>query len=173
MTFLLMVLVLLMVAGVTSRAGIEIHSRAAYSLPRSKVKSLSWPAKEIVKAYYDLPKDSQRYGNLYYMLSALDTKYGKDAVNRHFMKSGYDHTVRTFNVCRPSTYRSDEGEFTCGYREYHNMKQSIDEISAAHKDRMHAIQMAGVAGGLDAVKEFTKSLREERDLINETTKELT
>lgn len=172
MSFLLIVLLCLATFVMVGKGGTEIVSRKSYSLPRSKVKRLSWPSQQIIKAYYKLPKESQRYGNLYYMLSALDTKYGKGSVNSHFTKSGYDSSTKTFSVCRPSRYRYDENRFDCNYAEYHNIKYSIDEISAAHNNRLHAIEMAGIAGGLDAVEEFTAALREERDLIKETTREL-
>lgn len=142
-----------------------IHSRKVYGLEAKKKKELSEPSKQILKQYRRLPVENRPYANLPHILEAMDIKYGKDSVNEHFRKFNGTGYVFKWDC---SCWRGS----ACLYKDYRDIYSGITEIQQALVNQEHAASVAAVEGGLSAVKSFTEELRKERDLINDTTKQL-
>jgi hypothetical protein len=139
----------------------------------SKVrKQLSWPSKEILKLYNQLPVDSRPDQDIVYMLRALDTKHEVSKVNTHFYEYGYDVGKQTWNCkCKQFSYRSNYDE-DCFMNEYHEIREGIVGIIAAREAQKHALEVAGVENGLNDADSLIKRLREEKQFIIEVTSEL-
>lgn len=147
-------------------AALGISRRITYGLPSKTVRHLSWPAREIVSAYNKLPESNKPYANILYVVEALDVKYGgKEAVDKRFTVSGYDSSYRSWRACH-SCHRG------CIHAAYKEIYDGINAIRTSLKEREHELEIAGVTDGLHAAKELTEALRQERDLIKETTKEI-
>lgn len=142
----------------------EVAYRRKYSLSRSKVLPLSWPSRQILALHNTIPSENLPYGNIYNMLLALDAKHAGWAITEHFSRRSYDGRVYNMNRC-PST--------RCEFVEYHFLYNELTSIQEALAEQAHKLKIAGLAGTLTEVEEFTQRLREERDLINSVTKQLT
>lgn len=145
------------------RGGLEISSRRKYALPRKTFTNFSQPAQRLLKEYHALPIENRPYANLKSILAAMDVKHGVETVNEHYRTDRYNDERSFTWVCR--CYR------VCDY-EYRQIHTALSEIEQALVDREHAMAVAAVEGGLDAIEQFTKDLRAERDLIHDVTKEL-
>ena len=155
------------------RVGHLTNFKRTHGLEKSKYTELSWPAQEIIKAYRSLPESNRPYTDIYSVVSALDLRSGGAAVatskysqkrrtyDGYVMESGWE-----FHSC--SRYRQ-KCDF-CDYEEIYNGIQAVKESLA---EQQHKIALAGVASGLDAAKELASRLREESELLDTVTKELT
>lgn len=161
---LVMLSVVLAVIG-AYRTGYEIYSRKTYALPVSKARNYTLPSREILKEYNALPDTNKPYSNITYLLTALDVKYDKDKVNRHFVSSSEDPGGWRCSCARA-------GKRSCIFQEYFELKAHITAVKKAVKNQEHVVAMLGVQDGIDAIGQFKEDLARELNLINETTQEL-
>lgn len=148
----------------------------AVSAPKVK---LSWASKQIIDAYNRLPKDSQRVEGLESTLAALDEKFGIANVDAHFISYEFPHIrdgriTKTFNPSEHRLYtsRSTCVSINCKYREYVEIREDIRSVSDALIEQEKAIKMSSLKADLDNVRSIREAFRQELNIINETTKEL-
>lgn len=149
----------------------ELHSRKKYAIPYHKVRALSWPAKQLLTEFNALPKANRPYTNMHRVVTALDVKHGVSEANSHFgeRRHYYDGAsgVRHHWNAHRCYYRG------CKFIEYQELHDGMVEIREALEAQAHALKMASVSGMLDEVKELTQRMREESNLIETVTKEIT
>lgn len=134
----------------------------------------STAAKKIVSLYNQVPEASRPYGDIKEMLSALDLKYGIDDVNKHYRNTNrtYDGLKTEFAWYPRDCYHKHDGYTACKYPEYIEIAKALESIISAHKKQQRALEIAGVQGNLDMVKQFTEQARQETKIIDSVTKEL-
>lgn len=167
MALLIIFLVSLGICAFAFGGGVVINERRyrkTYGLPYKMVNPLSFPSKRILKEFNSLPKDNQPYGNIYSIVKALDTKHGKDALTDHFYDSYFDYEGKDPWHCR--CYR------VCTYPDVDALYDSILAIKKSLEAQEHAIKVAAVQGGLDDALELVERLKQENDLVKDTTKQL-
>jgi hypothetical protein len=156
----------------TMLAAIQVRVRSQYGIGLMTHQSLSWPARQILSEYRALPEDNRPYANILEVVTALDTKYGKDNANSHFRVSGYESSHPSWHcTCNNRRYTSS-AHTPCKFKDYKDIHLVFVEIQTAITEREHKLALQRVEGGLDAAKELTARLRAERDLIKDVTKEL-
>jgi len=148
----------------------ELGYRRKYELPSKKVEVLSTASRGLMVQYLRLPEANRPVPNLYHMLVALDTKFPK--VDEHFMSRDYVYR----NGGRHYKFDWDCGcwrDSECDYMDYKNIRNSIAGVRNELAKQEHALALHRVSGGLEDVKELTTRLKEEQELIQTVTKELT
>lgn len=162
-----MIFVWLGLAALTLRVmfvvGRNLRFKAVHGFKRKSLSTASW---EIIREYKALPEDNRPFANIYLLLHALDVKHDIDQVKYHFRRH-YDHSSFTWECDCKRWHRK------CSYREYIDLHVAIEEVRLALEKQQHALQMAAVAYHFDAIKELTDRLRDEKNLINTVTRELT
>lgn len=133
---------------------------------------LSEPAKDIIKAYAQLPVESQRepISELRRSLFNMDTSMnGYAVVNSHYRITVWEDNVYTFGqgrcACRPYSGMRNE----CEFKEYEDLFHQIKGIQIALEEQREAISRQ--RGNKEDVRNLTARLREERLLITDITKE--
>lgn len=170
MIFLIILVSIMVLAGAGfggRRLKRELDTKKVYGIGYKERVPLSYPAEWVLKAYNELPKANRPFGNIHNIVKALDVKYGVDSVNSHF--SGYRGNTHSWDMCECSYY----GNRGCNYGEYKDMYDEIVNIKLALAEHEHALAVAGVENGLQMTEQFMEALRQERQIITETTKELT
>lgn len=165
--YAIMCVVILCLAGV--RVKRELNSRKTYNLSLAESKNMSWPAKEILQGYHQLPVASRPIPNISSVVSALDVKHGGAAsVNEHFTvrNRNYDGTYNTSYSWNHSCYSR------CDMSKYREIFSEISSVSEAVKQQEYAQQVASVSGGLEASQDLIARLREEREIVKSVTKAL-
>lgn len=157
---------------IAMNATAPLLSKHKYGVARRKYIALSWPAQQIVEDYAKVPAANRPYANIEYLLSALDIKHGRRAVNNHFAERCYGRggsgTYLKFSwKCGCYQHRP------CTFPEYKDLYKGIILIQESLAKQAHAMKISGVADGLTAVEDLTERLRQENELINTVTKELT
>ena len=147
----------------------------------------SEPARRIVDKSKSLPIELQG-DDVAGMVKALDIKYGIQAVNDHFRISDYkpawDIPYEEKGREYPNLFTKyvfswhgnrscDHFKTYCKFPEYRKMAVAIEQVEAAKKAQDRALEIGGVQHNLDAIEAWTNRLREERNIINEITEELT
>lgn len=135
----------------------------------------STPTKKIMALYNKVPESSRPYGDIKEMLKALDLKHGIDDVNKHYrnVNRTYDGLKSEFAwYPRDCYHKSERWSGSCKYPEYLEIANALQNIISAHEKQQRALEIAGVQGSLDMVKQFTEQAREESKIINSVTKEL-
>lgn len=145
----------------------EIGAQRKYGISAKKAQALSWPAQEIVKEYKALPKANRPYTNIHRVVSALDVKFGVESATSHFYDRYPDRGVCHYNWDSHRCYRG------CQMAEYVALHEGMVEIREALADQEKALQIAAVSGSLSEAKELAERMRQERDLIETVTQELT
>lgn len=159
--------------------------RAAKKTLPSKKDVFSEPGRRIVEKSKSLPIELQG-DDVAGMVKALDIKYGIEAVNNHFRISdyapagaiAYDVHGKEFPGLFKTYVFSWQGTNTCKhlkmckFPEYRKMAVAIEQVEIAKKEQDRALEVAGVQHDLDAIESWTNRLREEREIMNEITKEL-
>lgn len=162
------------------------EGRSKKVLPKKK-DNLSEPAGRIVKKAAELPTDLQ-FEDVKSMVTALDIKYGVQAVNDHFRVSSYEPSRKSGVSYEESGHRYptlfDEYVFSwhgdrncdhikgCKFPEYRSMAMTIEQVQLAREEQERALEISGVQHNLDAIESWTERLREERNIIRTITKEL-
>lgn len=151
-----------------NKALADKSSVKTYGLPVAKVNEYSWASKKVLAMYESLPEANRPRANVPHILTALDTKYGINEVNRHHTdRYGHAHSM---DSCSDDPWQEKR---KCKMPEYKELWNSMKEVKNQLAAQEKAIQLAGVASGLDEIKELTEALRQEREIIKDTTKELT
>lgn len=133
---------------------------------QTSLSGMSWPARQIVKQYENLPAANRPWGNIEYIVKALDIKHEVSKVNYHFEKyNGWDKSEYSWRGCYNTR--------SCEFQEYHSLHDELDKTLDALQKQEHALKVAGVTDGLAAAHQLMESLRQEQKIISETTKELT
>lgn len=161
-------------------------SSSKKSLSKKK-DNLSEPAKRVVKKAATLPVDLQ-FQDVRSMVTALDIKYGRQAVDDHFRVSSYEPSRKSGVSYEESGDRYpglfDEYVFSwhgdrnckhlngCKFPEYRRMMIAIEQVEIAREEQERALEISGIQHNLDAIESWTNRLREERSIITEITKEL-
>lgn len=158
-----LILIIAMIPIIVGFLGRKIAYQKTYGIGPSQVKSLSWPSKQILNYYNQLPKENRPLPDIVPMLRALDIK--NDGVNNHFTHHDYDSSRKSWDCCYDRQF--------CMGKEYHKLRENIHSIQASIKDQQLALKMKGVEGDLENVQMLTERLREEREIIDSVTKELT
>lgn len=140
---------------------------------KHELETYSWPANQLLKLFREVPTANRPYGeeNFATVLKALDVRHGgKDTVNQHFM----EYSSNSWQCCWAMRYKDYEGyeESVCSMSEYHDLKDELEGIQIALAEQAHALELAGVQNGLNMLEDLTSRLREERQIIEDTTKEL-
>jgi hypothetical protein len=162
-------LAMLLFAGV-GKGYSELQSKKTYALSKKEVKKFSWASKQLIQEYNALPDGNRPLGDITYPLSALDTKYGgAEKVTKHFAKTrnGYEHSYTDYR------WHNCNCRYDCKMKDYKEMHDGIAGIKSALATQEHAMLMAGVESGLSEAASIAERLRQERELIEDTTKELT
>lgn len=145
------------------------HRKAVEAgVPINELSTFSDPSKAILKAYNALPEANRPYGDIRSVLHAYDVKYGIKEANEHFGTYDYDLGSRFSWECLDKRYG-----YSCDYAEYQKLNKAIKEIQKALDDQQKAIEIAGVQDGLEEAQRLMAELRREKEIITETTKELT
>lgn len=174
MIFLYIVMLLVMTGAlaVGTHFGLAaIKSRNTYGLSLTEAKQLSWPARQVIVQYLNLPEANRPHANIQAVVKALDTKHTVEKVNAHFIKKGrgFDSMGYSTNTYTPSWACGCVG--ACKFQEYRTLHTTMTEIEQALAEQEYAMALAGVQTGLDAVAELTERLREEKKIIHEVTVE--
>ena len=165
LVFSLVFIVSMLVLGL--RAGIGIRNRIVHGHSTKEIKSLSSAARQLLVEYRKMPADLRPNVDMFDIVAALDIKYGVGHVTRHFSETVYNGgTVFSWN-CRTHAGPCSR------YPEYVNIKNEMDALRQAKADQEHALKMSGAAHGLAEAQNMIDWLRQERELVNEVTKELT
>lgn len=166
MTFFLFTMMSIFVVFAVVRGILEIISRKRYRLAWSNTKAMSTAGKHLIREYQSLPVENRPRANISMIVEALDTKYNTSEVDIHFRRHGYDSSYFSWN-CR--CFLRDR----CPYREYPELHTSMKNIKDALNKQQHQLALAGVSGGLDEARELMSRLREEKELIESVTEQLT
>lgn len=150
----------------------SITTRKRYGITLRQMRELSGPSRRLMKEYYILDDKHKPHGDLYPMLTALDTKYRDENITSHFRSYGYEgESYFTWN-CHHMTGAT--GNKNCPLMpEYRNLHVEIDAIKKAARAQENALEISKHEHELGAVEDFTQRLRDERKLIDDVTKELT
>ena len=177
MTILIFILCILVMSGMGYRTYGEVSSRKTYGISSRQVNYVSWPGKQVLLAYQELPKQNRPEANVPAIVKALDVTYGVVEATEHFEHKtrnynyggspAYNYTY-AWNNCSCSNYRSSK----CSFPEYREMVQGMQDIQDAITAQQRALEVASVGGDLENAKALTERLREERDLIKKATSEL-
>jgi len=158
MTFLIIMLMII----TTITGGWEAYNRWQYGISFKKVLSLSKPSKRLLGEYNDLPKDSRPVSNIYPILTAMDINFPN--AEAHFrQRYSYDNEFSWNCGC----YRE------CSVGEWKSMHDHVDGIKVGLAEREHQFKLSRVSHRMDAAKDLTAQLRDERNLITDVTRELT
>ena len=179
--YIVMLVLVVIALGVLARHGkVELDYRKRFQLSGSEFSQLSWPSQQIMKLYNSLPAGNRPAGNIYSELRALDTQYEVDRVNQHFQEEyyksdSYGYRTRAYRPGWDTGYscRDYENKLRCGFREYHQIHDEIKSIKDALTTQEKALRVAAVQGNLDSARQLVETLRQERTIIEETTRELT
>lgn len=130
-----------------------------------KKAPMSNAAKRLVKEFNALPSASRPLFDMEELVKALDIKHGDiEKIDNHFYDYPHDFTWKC--MCR-------QHNRACRYPDYQNLHLEIEGIGKALAEQEHALKVAGVQASLDQIQELTQTLRQERELIESVTKELT
>lgn len=143
-----------------------LENRRENKAIKSSKTGLSWPAAQIMQLYKALPESSRPYGNFDEMLKALDVKHGGvEDVNRHFTGVYY------FDGC---SWAHNYGECKKGSlcKDYVSLRSNIETIQESLKDQQRQLEISKVSHSLSELEDFKERLRNENELIRQTTKEL-
>lgn len=117
------------------------------------------PARAIIRRYDELPAEHKLDINIKAVLRAMDIKHGVSLVNEHFNSRYYQ---LDWHSCEHK-----------GFKEYRDMAREIEYIQYALAERERQLAISEVQHDLDQIKVVTAALRQERQLIQQVTKELT
>lgn len=154
---------------------------------RELEEAFSWPARQVMKSFLEIPEANRPIMDISAALKALDKKHDAGEVSRHFISlggrysysGGYPHY--TWNCsCIYDDYNSsfiaEKCDYFPEYREMHDsilgVSQALREQQAAIEAREHQMMLAGMENDLRAVEEITNAFRNEREIITSTTKEI-
>lgn len=173
MTFVYIFLCII-VMSVATRLAVKAHNhKSLYGYSKSEIEGISWVGREVIKGFNSLPENHKPYGNIKAIVTALDTKYTIDKVNNHFKEKYYDrgsgygeYKYRDSWEC--SCYKHKP----CAYPEYRNFIRSFIEIKEAVANQQYRLAVAGQSDALNEAEALTVRLREEKELIDQVTKEL-
>lgn len=134
----------------------------------------SWPAMQVFNAYNSLPEANRPSYDIRAILVALDTKYGKEEVNRHFSTSFRSNQPTWGCLCvrRPVSESCSMPEYKTLNDEIAKIKKALRLQEEALKGREHQMVLAGLQSDLDMVGSLTQALRDERAVITGVTKEI-
>lgn len=171
MIFIIPMLILLFIAG-GMKATYELHHYQKYGLSAKKVNALSRPSKNLLEEYHALPDENRPVPNLHHALVALDTKF-PNATN-HYRASayGYKNGKRVYYhswTCQCDSYYRDD----CDMKDYVDIHNGIRTVRKNLAEQAHLLELHRVSGGLETAKSLAERLREEGELIETVTKELT
>lgn len=167
MIFLYIILALMVLAG-TAKIASEAKFRRVHSVSRKELAGRSWAGQQLIKEYYAIPESNRPYANIKAIVTALDLKNGIDSVNTHFSKR-----IRTRNGWRSAPTWDCRYVRYCQFDEYKDLHNSFESITDAIAEQQHALALAGVSDGFAEAGSLMERLREEKELINTVTKELT
>ena len=161
MIFVYIVVVILAVLFSLWLFGVPVTSSA-----KKPMRGLSWPARQIVEKYNKIPENNRPSGDIVAIVRALDIKHGTSNVNVHFKNRYADGSSWQ---CDGSFCRKRESDICHDYRELYN---SLRDVITALNRQKHALEIAGVSDKLDEAARMVESLREEKKIISEITREL-
>lgn len=163
------------------------HKALSTSKPNAlKAEKFSSASATIIKAYNDLPEEHRPAYDIKAGLRALDTKHGLETVTAHFVHrsrySHYDDLAFSWScscIWNEFDYEYTQHEECLHFPEYKALYDSIDDIGDSLRAREQAILarehqmvLAGIESDLRSIDEITQALRNERDLIDNVTKEI-
>lgn len=171
--------VLLLIAVITGgfKVRSELGYRQTYGLPSSEGKELSYPARWLLEQYYELPEANRPYGDMKRIVRALDVKHGVDTMNSHFAGykyvSGRQRPDWSNGWTGSNCYEHNNTNPRCKGKDYLELRNAMNDISEALGEQEYALALAGVQDGIGEAKSLMEKFREEKELINKVTKELT
>lgn len=133
---------------------------------------ISTPSREILRLYKRVPKDMRPSGDIKEMLKALDTKHGTKPASEHFMTSRTSMDGEVFSwtggyySCRHDNYSR------CDFYNYREVASALGAIIKAQEERDEKFKLAGIEPSLDRLNEFTRTARDNADIIKTVTKEM-
>lgn len=140
----------------------EVISRKTMGISSRSASNLSWPARQVMKAYHKVPKDNRPSADIIRMLRALDQKHGgASAVDKHY------------------AYRDWQGSTSYGwsharsgfatYSDYFKLHRGFEDITAAIAEREYTFAMAGISSHLEEARSMDSALKDEANTIREIT----
>lgn len=159
LTYIICIIAALAISGSIAS---EVHCRSVYGRPRKEVMALSWPAKQTLKVYNEVPAENQPPVDLMTVLRALDKKHGgAEAVTDRFSYTPYQGTA---------TYSWNHGRSGAAYYgDYVKLYNGFTDITAAIAEREHTFAMAGISSHLEEARSLDSVLKEEAKTIREIT----
>lgn len=152
------------------------QARKPKALPKDELKGVSWAGRQIVKAYQSIPEANQPGYDIVDVVKALDVKYDKALADAHFVDNlGYANWTCFCRRVERRMYAPTRFSPTtrkCEFEEYRALYNDIQSLKASLDAQEHALKVAGVAGSLENAKSLTERLRQERELVEQVTKEL-
>lgn len=143
--------------------------------PKAK---LSWPSRQLVKEFSNLPKDWRPAGvDILSIVQALDIKNGRAALDDHFcgyVDGSYKWDTYSGKDRMHCNHSGHDGYYRerCPGREHIALHQEFDDLRKALAEQETKIQLSSIAGDLDALEALKQHMAESREIINDTTKEL-
>lgn len=128
---------------------------------RGKVSKigLSWPAKQVIQKYNELPMDNRPYPDIRSLVEALDVKHGKDTMDDH-VSSRYD-AGKAWGYCR--AYRCSK----CS--KYKEVCDKIENLTKSLRKQQQVLEIAERQGDLDELPRLLDALGEESKIVNQVT----
>lgn len=164
-------------------SGGEAHRWVMYHRPdalrASQKAKLSWASRQLVKEFNDLPKDWRPAGvDILSIVKALDTKHGRETLDAHFCEWVYGkfgwktYGGKDRQHCSHSKSRGGFYEGPCPGAEHVALHREFEGIKKALAEQETRIRLSSIAGDLDALEALKQHMAESREIINDTTKEL-
>lgn len=146
-------------------------------LTPTKIKSLnalSLPAQDIVKEFNSLPDSSKPDIDVVAAVEALDARFDKSKLNKHFT----DYVYGNFTWTKSSTNNGfcrhavdGLGYTACPYDDYIQLHNSIAGVKQELKNQQAKMVEADTQVGYDMVQEINARLAQEREILKSVTKE--
>lgn len=172
---------------VCAAAGFLAHTVLSGGKPSDKkelvgtdeLKGVSWAGRQIVNAYRSIPETNQPGYDIVDVVKALDIKHDSGEMDRHFTSGysyrPYDWSCACVRMLESSVYaRARRGVIMdgCLGKEYRDLYNDIAALKKSLDEQERALRVTGVAGSLEDAKSLTERLRQERELVDQVTKEL-
>jgi len=138
---------------------------------RSRVGRLSWPSRQVLREFNALPVDSQRGIDLLPIVEALDIKYGRDKLDQHFLDTIWKQYGWKKSGDYDCRYQGHRGRYCIG-NEHLELRKKIDGIKQSLAEQDAAARLLSIAGDMDALAAVHQRLKEEREILDKTTKEM-
>src|SRR6478735_7285473 len=138
---------------------------------------LSRPARDTLRLYRSLPADNRVVSEweIKSSLAALDTKANNNhkQIEKHFSRMGWETSKYTFpQPTDKCSHLERKYSGSCFYHGYTDMYREMKLVQQSLSEREREIALNRVSSALNDVSAITARFRQERELIDDVTKEI-